>query len=67
MKEFEISLEVKAIATIKAKAFNASDAKDAAYHLLAQELINAADNSVTLSDRQVGKILAVSEVGQAQE
>ncbi len=62
MKEFEISLEVKAVATIKAKAFNASDAKDAAYHMLAKELIKAADNSVTLSQTEVGKILAVKEM-----
>lgn len=62
MKEFEVSLEVKAIATIKAKAVNASDAKDAAYHVLAQELIKAADGSVKLSSADVGKILSVKEV-----
>ncbi len=62
MKEFEISLEVKAVATIKAKAFNRSDAKDAPYHMLAKELIKAADDSVTLSQTEVGKILAVKEM-----
>lgn len=62
MKEFEISLEIKAIATIKAKAFNASDAKDAAYHILVNELIKAADHTVTLSSSEVGKILTVKEI-----
>lgn len=67
MKEFEVSIEVKAIANIKAKSFNASDAKDAAYHMLAQELIKAADSSVKLSQSKVGKILAVKEVAPSPD
>ena len=62
MKEFEVSIEVKAIATIKAKAFNPSDARDAAYHMLAEELIKAVDESVALSQSEVGKILAVKDL-----
>lgn len=64
MKEFEVELEVTTIATIKAKAFNASDAKDAAYHMLAKELIKAADDTVKLSQSKVGKILTVKEIAQ---
>lgn len=64
MKEFEVELEVKTVATIKAKAFNASDAKDAAYHMLAKELIKAADDTVKLSLSKVGKILTVKEIVQ---
>ncbi len=62
MKEFEISLEVKAIATIKTDAYNRSDAIDAAYHLLANELIRAADSTITLSKADIGKILSATEV-----
>lgn len=64
MKEYEISLEVKAIATIKTSAYNRSDAIDAAYHLLANELVQAADASIKLSETEVGKILTAKALEQ---
>jgi len=59
MKEYEIRLEVKTVAHIKAKAYNRNDAMDTAYHMLEHELIKAGDDSVVLSETKVGKILTV--------